>query len=353
VPSSLDPGLCLWVALAVAVVMSGFFGVSRRRYLAMPNLPALQTSEIPDCMVVIPARNEEAFIARAVRSLPPDTVIVVDDHSEDATAAAARQAGAGVLCAPDLPDGVVGKPNACLFGAGVLTSKWMLFADADTWFEPGFLKSAVGYAEAGGLAMLSLRLRPEYKTWAERVLGPYAAALHFCGVSPSRHATAAFNGQCVLVHREPYEFLGGHAALLNTMADDVKLAALAMQHRLKFSTARAEKLGHARFRDPGATFRRSAFRFLLLSPWIGIAIAAAALASALWLPALAWLVANREWVAAGVFALLPSMLTLGWYGNAGRALLAPIAIYAMLLILLRGLAGAVAGRRVTWKGRTI
>ena len=54
-------------------------------------------------MVIIPARNEEAVIARAVRSLPPDTVIVVDDHSEDRTAEAARQAGAGVLPAPRFP----------------------------------------------------------------------------------------------------------------------------------------------------------------------------------------------------------------------------------------------------------
>lgn len=352
-PSGVDPGWCLWVALAVAVAMGGFFGVSRRRYLAMPNLPALQSSDVPDCMVVMPARNEEAFVGRAVRSLPPDTVIVVDDHSEDGTAAAASSAGAGVIRAPDLAPGVVGKSNACLMGAGVLTSQWVLFADADTWFEPGFLESAVGYAETGGLAMLSLYLRPEYETLAEWMLGPYAAALFFCGVSPARHATAVFNGQCVLVRREPYEFLGGHAALLNTLADDVKLAALAARHRLKFSTARAENLGHARFRDPQASFRRRARRFLLLSPWIGIAIVTAALVAALWLPVLVWLLANREWVAAVVFALLPSILTFGWYGNAERSLLAPLAIYTMDYLLLRGLAGAVAGRRVTWKGRTI
>ena len=339
----------LWTALAVAVVMAGFFGFSRFRYLSIPALPAPGSGAMPDCMVVIPARNEERLIGRAVRSLPNDTVIVVDDHSEDGTAEEAGKAGAGVLRAPDLPHGAVGKSNACMAGARVLTSKWVLFADADTWFEAGFMESAVGHAEAGKLALLSLYLRPEYKTFSERAIGPYLAALYFCAASPA----AVFNGQCVLVQREPYEFLGGHAALLNTTSDDVMLVGLALRHRLKFSTARADKLGHARFREPASSVRRSAFRWLLLSPWVGIIIVTGALAAALWLPALAWLVANREWVAAGVFALWPSVLTLGWYGNGGRSLLAPWAIYAALPILLFGLAGAVAGRRLQWKGRVI
>ncbi len=88
-------------------------------------------------MVVIPARNEEGNIGAAVRSLPPDSVIVVDDFSNDKTAEEAREAGAGVLPAPQPLDGAVGKSNACMEGARVLTSRWILFADADTRFEPG------------------------------------------------------------------------------------------------------------------------------------------------------------------------------------------------------------------------
>jgi len=348
--SGIDPK---WVALAVAIVMAVFFGISRRRYLSMPSLPSVKSESVPDCMVVIPARNEGAFIGRAVRSLPSDTVIVVDDHSGDNTADVAREAGAGVLRAPDLPRGAVGKSNACMAGARVLTSKWVLFGDADTWFEPGFLESVVSFAEANQLAMLSLYLRQEYETFSEQALGPYLAALHFCGVSPKRDPTALFNGQCVLVRREPYEFLGGHAALLNTTSDDVKLAGLAERHRLKFATARADRLGHARFREPAASFRRSAYRILLLGSWVGIMIITAALVAALWLPALGWMIAYREWVPTIVFALLPSMLMLGWYQNIGRATLAPWAIYAALPILLSSITGAVAGRQVTWKRRVV
>ena len=50
---------------------------------------------------------------RAAQLAPGDELVVVDDHSSDATAAVARDAGATVVAAPDLPDGWAGKPWAC------------------------------------------------------------------------------------------------------------------------------------------------------------------------------------------------------------------------------------------------
>jgi len=43
---------------------------------------------------------------------------------------------------------------------------------------------------------------------------------------------------------------------------------------------------------------------------------------------------------------------LPWY-RSWRAVLAPIAIYAMLPILFHSAIGALVGRPVEWKGRTI
>jgi len=93
VHSALDPGISLWVALAVSILFVAIFVKSRVSYLRIPKLHAVaRDGKPPDCMVVIPARNEEKVIARAVKSFPHDTVIVVDDHSEDGTAEVARQA---------------------------------------------------------------------------------------------------------------------------------------------------------------------------------------------------------------------------------------------------------------------
>jgi len=82
------------------------------------------------CAVLIPAYNEAANVARVVRTaraaaLGP--VLVVDDGSSDATARAARGAGAEVLRLP----GNRGKGGAVFAGASHLEAEVVLLLDAD------------------------------------------------------------------------------------------------------------------------------------------------------------------------------------------------------------------------------
>jgi glycosyltransferase involved in cell wall biosynthesis len=353
--SELDPGISLWVALGVAVLFLAFFVKSRLSYLGIPKLTAISSTSAPDCMVIVPARNERGAIARLVKSLPHDTVIVVDDHSTDGTAEAAREAGAGVLLAPDLGPHALGKSNACAAGARVLRSRWVLFADADTWFEKGFLDSAVEFAEKNQLSFLSIFLRPECESIAESVLVPCAVALYFVGFQPRGDPTEVVNGQCILVRREAYEFVGGHTAIISSVTDDIKLAALAARHRLRFAIARAGHLGHVRFHPGGLWkgFERNAYRFVVIRPIIGITIFLAAFVAGLWLPVMIWLAVAREWAALLAFGLMPSALLGVWYRNPLRALLAPLGICGMFAIALKGAFAAVTGRRLVWKGREL
>jgi len=302
-------------------------------------------------MVVIPARNEEDNIARAVRSLPRDTVIVVDDASNDKTADLACAAGAGVLPAPKLPKGALGKSNACAEGARVLTSKWILFADADTWYEQGFLDSVVAAAEAGKLDFLSIYLRPVHQTTREHILSPFAEALYFLGLNPSTNGLQGFNGQCILVRREAYEFVGGHGTVLKDLFEDIKLAALAQRHRLTFSIARAHYLGRARI-QPGM-IRRNAYRFTAVRQWMGLMIMLVAVLFALWLPVLVWLLLSKQILAAVVFGLWPMFLMGGWYQSYLWAILTPLGIYGLLPSLISAFFRALTGRPLEWKGRTV
>ena len=130
-------------------------------------------------------------------------------------------------------------------------------------FEPGFLERALAAAEAGQIDFLSVYLKPEFHTLMESTLSPYGVALYFCGIDPRRDPAAAFNGQCLLVNRNAYQFVGGHKALLSYVCEDVKLAALAQRHRLKFTVARAPRLGRVRIRPED--FERNASRFVLVS----------------------------------------------------------------------------------------
>jgi chlorobactene glucosyltransferase len=356
----LGAGLDIWVALALGLAISVMCLRALTHYRKLPKLPWPDPfgspAGPPDCMVVIPARNESACIEWAVTSLPPDTVIVVDDHSEDSTAEEARKAGAGVIQAPDVPRTASGKSIACMTGARALTSKWILFADADSHFSPGFLDMAVAYAESNKVALLSIYLDPEYATIVELVIAPYLTALFFCGMNPRHDLVAAFNGQCLLVRRDAYEFLGGHAVANTTPNEDIRLAAIAQRHRLKVGIVRADGLGRARWRDLGGTVRRGALRFMIARLFMGVTILVSALVMAAWIPVLAWLLLEHRYEPAAVFALTPWLLLWPWYGwGVGSivVLTLPLAIYAALPLLWSGLWTALRGGTVEWKGRII
>ena len=344
------------VVLALGLVLVALVWRARRHYVALSEIRPLpgsaghSSASSPDCMIVIPARNEQGNIGQAVRSLPADSVIVVDDFSDDRTADEAREAGAGVLSAPPPPDGAVGKSNACMEGARVLTSRWILFADADTRFEPGAVNAMVGAADMGKIAFLSVYLKPEFETLWESAVAPYGVALYFCGINSRADPASAFNGQCILVKRDAYEFVGGHRAVLGYVCEDVKMAALAQRHRLKFAVAKAPKLGSVRIHP--ADFARNAGRFALARWWRGAWIVLTAAAWALWLPALVFLIVRGQVPAALAWVLVPSVFLGVWYGSA-RAALAPIGIYAILPRLIEGAIGALTNRPFEWKGRVI
>ena len=345
-------------AVAFAVVTSILFLRARQHYLALPLLPAVPPGETPtDCMVVIPARNEEGVVGGAVRSFPPDTVIVVDDHSTDRTAEEAREAGAGVLEAPPLIKGALGKANACMAGARILKSRWILFADADTRYQKGFLDSVVQCADDSGLALLSIHLTPRPESLAEHLFEPYAAALFFSGASLQQDPAAIFNGQCILARREAYEFIGGHAAVWKYLAEDVKLALLAQRHRLSFAVARAADQGHVRsyagWRGAWSGIERNAFRFVQVNPWTSLTILLTALCAAMWLPLAVWLWLTGHRTLPWLLVLLVLVQLRPWYGNRFSVLLAPLAVYAALPLLLHGLISALADRHIEWKGRTV
>ena len=363
--SAFDRALSWNIAPSTALVLTGVYaillilllGKARFSYLALPELAIrrVQTPP-PDCMVVIPARNEEEMIGRAVRSLPSDSVIVVDDESTDGTAKEAEEAGAGVLRITQLPKGAFGKPHACMIGARAITSKWILFADADTWYEKGMLESAIHAAEVNDLSFLSIHLDQVTASFAEHAIAPYMQALFFSGIDARECPEAAFYGQCVLVRRTAHEFIGGFGAGLTFLVDDVKLALLADRHRMKFGTARTSALGHASaHRGWGGLWegiRRNSYRFILISSWHGMLLMLTAAVAAMWLPLAALLAVAGLWPAAMGVALLPALLLLPWYGIL-RAAFAPVAIYAILPILANSLFGVLTTTHVEWKGRQV
>ena len=187
---------------------------------------------------IIPARNEEASIARAVESVAaqPEVgeVIVVDDHSTDRTPAildelAKRLVKLKIVRAGDLPKGWTGKNHAVALGAAVATGEWLLFTDADTRHLPGSAAQALSDAAAHDADLVSYSPEQEARTFWERALIPFvywrlSQRYRFDRVNDPYAGDAAANGQYILMRRAAYAAVGGHAAVAREILEDVALA---------------------------------------------------------------------------------------------------------------------------------
>jgi glycosyltransferase involved in cell wall biosynthesis len=187
---------------------------------------------------IIPARNEEVSIARAVESVAAQPeigeVIVVNDQSTDRTAEileglARRIEKVRVVNTDDLPAGWVGKNNAVSLGAAEATGDWLLFTDADTFHEPGSARRALSDAAEQNAVLVSYSPEQEMGSFWERALIPFvycrlASRFSFARVSRPDTKDAAANGQYLMVLREVYESLGGHTAIRGEILEDVALA---------------------------------------------------------------------------------------------------------------------------------
>ena len=224
-----------WLLIALVI---GWRGRGSRHLDAESDVPPIST---PHVSVIIPARDEAHNIARCLRSVLASTypeldVVVVDDHSTDGTGDLARAAAGGdprvrVIVPAPLPDGWFGKSWACASGAGVTTGELLLFIDADTSQSPDLLVRLVNARATRNADLISVGGRQELRTFWERVVQPLVFTMllvRYGGterVGTSRRASDKIaNGQCILVRRDIYASVGGHAAVRDKVAEDVMLA---------------------------------------------------------------------------------------------------------------------------------
>ncbi|GGE17804.1 glycosyl transferase [Aureimonas endophytica] len=204
----------------------------------------------PSILAVVPARDEAEVIARTLPSLLAQTyagrfhVLLVDDGSEDGTAAIARRAAAAsghaerltVLAARPLPAGWTGKLAAMAEGLAwariqAETPDLVLFTDADIAYGPGTLARLAGEAAARGTVLASLMVKLKATSPAERLLVPafvffFRMLYPFAWVRDPKRRCAAAAGGSMLVDRRALEAAGGLAAIRGALIDDCALGAL-------------------------------------------------------------------------------------------------------------------------------
>jgi chlorobactene glucosyltransferase len=354
-----------------------------RAYRATALAAASRAGPAKHVSIIVPARNEIANIARCLDGLlaqkgldPRSSLIVVDDNSQDGTAAAvgrAVAAGAPIRTVPagPLPRGWFGKPHACWRGASIAEGEWLCFVDADVEATPLLVASAVEAAERQGIDMLSLRPFQEFGGFWERLIMPAGLLVVACAKQADERAATenASNGQFILIRREVYREVGGHAAVRAEICEDNALAARVAQAGRHFRVLSAEQLARTRmYRDLASLWEglsKNAVEILgsvrgtlaaaissVIVGWAALAVPLALVLAALRHPVPLTLTG-------AALALFGSAIVLGAQLGTARYFRIPI-WFGLVFALGYTLVAIVACRsvllhrsgRVTWKGRT-
>ncbi|MEZ4703660.1 MAG: glycosyltransferase family 2 protein [Bdellovibrionota bacterium] len=197
----------------------------RGRYL--PSSPHQNQVEIS---IIVPARNEQDNLQKLLPRLneqesKPAEIIVVDDQSTDQTASIAKKHSATVLQLFEHPKTWLGKTLACQRGAEASKGQWLLFLDADVQPEKDFLTRIAGCDPKPGTVLGIMPFHNICKTYENASLLFQLITVFstraFSWPKPSQ-ALGMF-GQCMLIHREDYQKIGGHEAVKSQVVENFSL----------------------------------------------------------------------------------------------------------------------------------
>ena len=226
----------------------------QRKVWPLPTPMTSAPTNSPRISAIVPARNEEAVIAACVESLAQQIeiaeILVVNDQSTDRTAAIVRGLisklpQVRLLETTGPPPGWVGKNNAVWLAAQQAKGDWLLFTDADAVHEKDSAAMALQIAAQSNAALVSFSPEQLMETWYEKSLIPYvycrlASRFSFAEVNDPGTTAAAANGQFLMIRRDAYNAVGGHAAIAGEVLEDVALAKLVKRagHRLWFGSGK-------------------------------------------------------------------------------------------------------------------
>lgn len=380
----------MWSLGLAVLVAAGVIALASADWLRLRRIPQIDTAAQPNATplvsLLIPARNEERVIERAVRAAlaqnyAPLEVIVLNDSSTDRTGQVLAQLQGEfpqlrVLQGTPLPQGWVGKPHACLQLSAAAHGTWLLFLDADAAAAPQLTTALLAHAEKHTADMVTVFPFQQLGTWAERLILPTFFAL-ITALYPIRRQMAAdarpdevmANGQCIFVRRSAYDAIGGHAAVADQVLEDVHLAQALRRNGARIAGAAGltlltvrmytsadevisglKKHAAAGFRNLGNRRALKGMARQIFTAWaplwlLGFAVQQVSTGNAV--PAL--LIGA---VAQAAMLLLWGRLYTKLYRlPAWHALFWPFGLLGYFLIALAGIIDVWRGRGVEWRGR--
>ncbi len=224
----------LWKAVTAALGLRHIPNLALSKYdLSPPDEPSLT--------VIVPACNEAADIANTLHSLLAQDysnlqIVTINDRSTDHTGAIIDSIAAQnptrlrAIHVTELPAGWLGKTHALALAARQVTSDYILFTDADVFFDPTILRRSLAHAVVTQADHSVTFPTPIVKTPGEGALLSYLGVMGLWATRPWRAADpkalrdsigiGAFN----LLRTSAYRQLGGFESLPMQILEDLTLA---------------------------------------------------------------------------------------------------------------------------------
>ncbi len=258
-------GVVFWLMLAVAAIwLKRHIDIARgrREPVLRPDEPGPPGEALPMISVLVAAKDEQDNIERCIRGLlaqqyPDFEVIAIDDRSSDRTpdildTLAAEDRRLRVIRIDHLPPGWFGKNHAMHTGVRQARGAWLVFTDADCTFDsPNLLIAAVRLALREAVRFVSVLPRLEADSFWEKVVQPVAGAIMVFWFPPPKVNDPASpvgyaNGAFMLLRRDAYARIGGHAAFPAVLNEDIHFARRAKQLGVRLRVIRGGDLYRVR-----------------------------------------------------------------------------------------------------------
>ncbi|WP_170126213.1 glycosyltransferase [Paraliobacillus ryukyuensis] len=230
--------------------------------------PRLSQQQVPNTQtpirlsVLIPARDEEANIEACLSSViqqtqQPYEIIVLNDHSTDNTkklirGLANKHQSIRLVEGKSLPKGWTGKSYACQQLADHASGDWFLFVDADARLEPKAIEQMNPILAKQGAGIVSGFPRQIVGSWLEKLVVPMMMFVILCHLpiyfvkNSKRAMFAAAHGAFITVHQTSYHVIGGHAAIRDSLLDDMSLMKRMKQYGFPATLAKIDRYVYMR-----------------------------------------------------------------------------------------------------------
>ncbi|WP_394219008.1 glycosyltransferase [Halobacillus trueperi] len=329
----------------------------------------------PSVSLLVPLRNEADNVKGLIRSLrsltyPELEVILLDDHSEDGTFDRLNEQVSGderftVIQGKELPEGWNGKVHACHQLSLAANGEYFLFLDADARVAPGVIQQTLAMMQKKKAGMLSGFPNYPNAHFLSHMLVPLqhmVVLLHLPLFVANRTTKPMFTAACgifIMIEKNVYEAIGGHASVKGSLVEDVHIAREVKKHGYKMILANITESVLSYMYDSGqetwAGFKKNLYTGIGRSA--GMVVFLTLFYAVVFLfPALFMVVGL---VTGNPAFFLPYLLTVAFkmYVDArtGHPLwlsfLLPVAVVLLIAIMMASMFVHKRGEKYQWKGR--